>query len=336
MNIVLVGPGMIPIPPPGYGAVEKHVWNLAQALEARGHAVRIVNELVGPTSKDEYRSALRARKRVQAEPYDVLHVHTPGIAAVFSALGPRRFVFTSHSRHWTQAEGLGPRIGFALEKRAIARAREVIALTPQVAAQMSRPSTVIPNGVDVDRYRPRPEARGGRVAVCLGEMARHKEWHVAAEAAKRAGFELRHVGPIRDTRYADEVEALGDGAVKLLGSLAEEDLAQELGRADAMVHPSVSENLPMAVIEGMASGLPIVASDILGSLVRHGENGYLLPTSAETKTRVAKAAEALARIADDPALARRLGEASRARAEADFSWPRVAERVEQVYRRAVA
>src|SRR5581483_10610761 len=79
MRIVQVGAGMIPIPPPDYGAVEKHIWNLTGALQARGHDVRIVNRVFGPTSKDEYRFALWARKEAAREPYDVLHLHTPGV-----------------------------------------------------------------------------------------------------------------------------------------------------------------------------------------------------------------------------------------------------------------
>ncbi len=85
MRIVLVGAGMAPIPPIDYGAVEKHIWNLAQALEKRGHHVRIVNRVFGPSSKDEYRFALWAKKEVTREPWDVLHLHTPGVATIFSA-----------------------------------------------------------------------------------------------------------------------------------------------------------------------------------------------------------------------------------------------------------
>ena len=91
MRIVLVGSGMLPIPPVDYGAVEKHIWNLSQALQKRGHHVRIVNKVVGPHSKDEYRFAFWAKKEVTREPWDILHLHTPGVASIFSALGPRRF-----------------------------------------------------------------------------------------------------------------------------------------------------------------------------------------------------------------------------------------------------
>ncbi|HVM44457.1 MAG TPA: glycosyltransferase family 4 protein, partial [Candidatus Thermoplasmatota archaeon] len=288
MKVVLVGAGMIPIPPPGYGAVEKHIWNLALALEARGHEVRIVNRVFGSTSKDEYRFALWARKEVAREPYDVLHLHTPGVASIFAAAGPRRWVYTTHSRHWAGAKGAGERVGFFLERRAVGAAQEVVAVSRFVAQQIPRATHVVPNGVDVERYAPRPSARTGRLVVGVGEIAEHKQWHVAAEAMRGLDAQLRIVGPIRDVAYARRVEAAG---AQLMGALDEADLTRALGEADVLVHPSVSESFGMAVVEGMSAGLPVVCSDILSFLVTHGEQGFLIPTGGGDEDRVRRARE---------------------------------------------
>lgn len=335
MRIVLTGAGMIPIPPPGYGAVEKHVWNLAKALEARGHAVRIVNRVFGQASKDEYRFALWARREARREPYDVLHVHTPGVATVFRALGPRRFVYTTHSRHWAGAKGAGEKVGFFLERRAVAGAAEAIAVSRFVAQQIDRPTHVVPNGVQVERYAPDPAARAGRVVLGIGEVAEHKKWHVAAMAVRDlpAPVELRLVGPLRDPAYADRVEALGAGRVRLLGPLSEEELLRELARADVLVHPSVSESFGMAVVEGMSAALPVVCSDFLSFLVEHDRQGLLVPTKGEDAARAKLVRERLETLLSDGALRRRLGEAARAKAVAEYSWEGVAEKVEAVYRR---
>lgn len=333
MKVTLVGAGMIPIPPPGYGAVEKHVWNLAKALEARGHEVRIVNKVFGPDSKDEYRFALWARKEVRRAPFDALHLHTPGVATVFRALGPRPFVYTTHSRHWSGTTGLGERIGFFLERQAVARAEQVIAVSRFVAQQLDRPCTVVPNGVQVERYAPDPAGRKGTVVVGLGEITEHKRWHLAAAAIAPLPVELRLIGPIRDPAYADRVEKDGQGRVRLLGALSEAELVAELSRADAMVHPSVSESFGMAVVEGMSAGLPIVCSDFLSFLVEHDREGLLVPTHAPDDERVAILRERLRTLLDDPEARRRMGEAARRKAVADYSWERVAEQVEHVYRR---
>ena len=334
MRIVLLGAGMIPIPPPGYGAVEKHVWNLAQALEKRGHEVSIVNDVFGTDSKDEYRFAFWARKQVARIPHDVVHVHTPGVATIFSAFGPRRFVYTTHSRHWAGASGVGERIGFMLERRAVANAAETIAVSRFVAQQIERPTHVIPNGVDVARYAPAPAARTGRVVLGVGEVAEHKQWHVAAEAVAGLDAQLRLVGPIRDVAYAKRIETLGQGKALLLGALDEADLLKELGAADILVHPSISESFGMAVVEGMSAGLPVVCSDLLSFLVKHGEQGFLIPTSGDQ--RLPKLREHLAALLADATLRARMGASAREAAVTGYSWESVAERVEKVYAKVVA
>lgn len=335
MKVVLVGAGMIPIPPPGYGAVEKHIWNLAQALKARGHEVRIVNKVFGEESKDEYRFAFWARREVAREPYDVLHLHTPGVATIFSAMGPRRFVYTTHSRHWAGAKGAGEKLGFWLERRAVANAAEAIAVSRFVAQQVERTTHVVPNGVDVERYAPLVGARTGHRIVGLGEVAEHKQWHVAAAAVRDLDATLRIVGPIRDIAYAKRVEELGAGRVTLLGALDEAELTRALGESDAMMHPSVSESFGMAVVEGMSSGLPVIASDMLSFLVQHGKEGYLIPTKGTDEERIRRAREHLGALLADPAARARMGAVARESAVRGYSWASVAERVEKVYEKAV-
>lgn len=335
MKIVLVGAGMIPIPPPGYGAVEKHIWNLSQALEARGHSVRIVNRVFGTASKDEYRFALWARSEVTKDTYDVLHLHTPGVAAIFAAMGPRRFVYTTHSRHWAGTKGAGERIGFWLERRAVAQAIETIAVSRFVAEKIDRPTHVVPNGVDVERYAPISAARTGRRIVGLGEVAEHKQWHIAAAAVKDLDAQLRIVGPIRDIAYAKRVEQMGGGKVTLMGALDEPELVRLLGESDMMAHPSVSESFGMAVVEGMSAGLPIVCSDMLSFLVHHGREGYLIPTKGTDDERIRRAHEHISALISDGPVRARMGVVARESAVRGYSWASVAERVEKVYAKAV-
>ncbi len=335
MKVALVGAGMIPIPPPDYGAVEKHVWNLSIALGRLGHEVAIVNKVFGPASRDEYRFARWASRELSRSAFDVVHVHTPGVALVFSLAGPKRFVYTTHSRHWATREGVGERVGFALEKRAVRKAAAAIAVSPFVGAHLAElgvRGTVIPNGVDLDLYKPDRAARKGNRVVGLGEIAPHKRWHLAAEAVRGLPAHLVLVGPIRDPAYASAVESTAPGQVTLLGPVDEKDLARILGEADVQVHPSVSESFGMAVVEGMASGLPVVASDIVGSLVANGENGFVVPVSAPDADRVAAMRKHLDLILADGALRRALGEASRVRA-AEYGWDAIAARVAGVYAR---
>jgi glycosyltransferase involved in cell wall biosynthesis len=118
---------------------------------------------------------------------------------------------------------------------------------------------------------------------------------IAGEGQERAGLE----------RLATELRVRLD----LLGDLGPDRLAEAYASADVFALLSTHEPWGVVVNEAAASGLPLVLSDQVGAaydLLRDGENGFLVPAGD-----VDAAAAALRRLADDPALRRRLGERSR-------------------------
>lgn len=116
------------------------------------------------------------------------------------------------------------------------------------------------------------------------------------------------------------------------GWLAPEEKARLLARASCFVLPSYDEGLPLALLESLASGTPVVASAVGGvpDVVRDGVEALLVPA------RDAHAlAEAIQHVVADPELAARLGEAGRARAAAEFGVDAVAGRMGEVYEEAL-
>ena len=101
--------------------------------------------------------------------------------------------------------------------------------------------------------------------------------------------------------------------VKFLGQ--REDVPALLAAADVLVLPSLYEGLPNVVLEAMRFGKPVVATAAPGTteVVVDGETGLLVPLRTPTAL-----ARAIRTIVDDPALARRLGDAGRARVDAEF------------------
>jgi starch synthase len=99
------------------------------------------------------------------------------------------------------------------------------------------------------------------------------------------------------------------------------------------VSASRGEGLPLALVEAMATGLPVIASRVSGHVdtVTDGETGVLVPVDDPAALAAAAAA-----LLADPARARALGAAGRARARRDFSVDRMAAEVAEVYRRAAA
>jgi glycosyltransferase involved in cell wall biosynthesis len=115
-----------------------------------------------------------------------------------------------------------------------------------------------------------------------------------------------------EPHFARAVAALGP-RLQRLGY--RHDVARLLAAADVFCLPSHFEGLPMSVIEAMLTGLAVVATDIRGprEQVVAGETGLLVPPAT-----IAPLAEALSRLASDPQLRARLGEAGRARALKKF------------------
>lgn len=114
--------------------------------------------------------------------------------------------------------------------------------------------------------------------------------------------------------------------VHLLG--LRDDIERVLAAADVFVQPSLSEGLPLAILEAMAAGRPIVATRVGGvaEAVVHGETGLLIePAAPEELTSVLK--ELLAA----PERLEAMGKAARMRAEAEFSVRAMAERYAEIY-----
>jgi glycosyltransferase involved in cell wall biosynthesis len=179
-------------------------------------------------------------------------------------------------------------------------------------------SIVIPNAVDVAAFRRAHHSPRTPRILTVGRLAFPKTFELLLRALAilepgtfRAA--IAGDGPQRH-QLEDAIAALGlTNAVQLLGTRS--DVVNLLADSDLFVLSSRSECLPMSVIEAMAAGLPVVASAVGGvpELVEHGRTGILVPPDDP-----ALLADAIAQLARDAGLRRRMGEAGRARAEALF------------------
>jgi glycosyltransferase involved in cell wall biosynthesis len=192
-------------------------------------------------------------------------------------------------------------------------------------------------GVDIARYVPTPEPDGTPVVVLVARMLREKGVHELVEAARRlasAGVDARFllVGAPDPGNPAAVPEAQlrhwsDEGVVDWLGHRT--DVPEILAASHIVCLPSYREGLPKTLLEAMAAGRAIVATDVPGcrEAVMDGENGVLVPPR-----QPAALAQALERLIRDPALRRRLGAAGRARAEREFSDARVQRETLALYR----
>jgi colanic acid/amylovoran biosynthesis glycosyltransferase len=121
--------------------------------------------------------------------------------------------------------------------------------------------------------------------------------------------------------------------VNLEGNCSEDRVRALYRETDLFVLPSEAEGIPVVLMEAMAMEIPCVATRIMGipELIRHGEDGWLVPSGDE-----AELARAIAHLMDHPELRERLGRAGRARVIRDYSLATNVERLASVFRRRLA
>ena len=201
----------------------------------------------------------------------------------------------------------------------------------------------IPYGIDLERFRPIPEARE-RLGLSPDTLL---VLHIAAsegsgQFSERKGLRYlvaafqSHVIPRVPgavLAVAGEDSVPNHPWVRPLGKVAQGDLPVWLSAADIFVSATLADNLPYTILEAMGCGRPVIASAIGGvpEQVIDGENGLLVPSRDSDAL-----GEAVAGLLLDPGRRHAYGAASRRRAEALFAMPRFLADYESLFREMVA
>ena len=362
MKIGLVSPYVYPLP----GGVTQHVRYLYENLRLRGHDVRIltsshglqrasegdiirigkgfsmpVNGSVGTITLSP-RFVSQVRDMLEREQFDLLHFHEPFVpflSTIILRLSTSVNIATFHAYG-----GFSPsyEFGSKVMKGEAARLHGRIAVSGAAKHFIDRyfpgEYKVIPNGVDVERFRRVvPIARwqdGTSNLLFVGRFEPRKgllELLKAYRILRKTGCECRLLvvgsGPLgREVRRYIATRRLG--GVELLGRVSDEEKAQLFKTADVYISPATGgESFGIVLLEAMAAGTPIVASDIHGykGVVRRGREALLVPPREPKEI-----AAAVARLLRDDDLRQAMGAAGQARAQ-EFSWERVTAKVDDYY-----
>jgi glycosyltransferase involved in cell wall biosynthesis len=286
--------------------------------------------------------SLAAVRFFRAERPDIVHVHNPTSLhyAVLSKLVSRAaIVVTIHGDQDTHA-----RLGSPLEWRLTSAAvivSHAAGQTLRLPSQAGR-LIVVHNGiqtVDVNEEqranaRIELDARDACVGILVARIDGRKGHGTLLNSLRAlddlgGGLKMWIAGD-GAARAAAEAQAarlgLGDDRVRFLGRRS--DIDRLLEGADFFVLPSDIEGLPLSILEAMAHGLPIIASNVGGvpEIIQDDVNGLLVSAGDETAL-----ASAIRRVATDPELRRRLGSAARARANTTFSLSTMVHKYDEVY-----
>lgn len=287
---------------------------------------------------------------IRRERVDLIHSQGPLVTDVYAALAARiakkPLVIT---RPVVAEDLLVSRtlklVYHALDRFVLASAARVVAVceygAERLRSSLRDPSklVVIYNGIDLERYVQQsgagqaPKETNRFLFGMCAQLVPHKAYgdflaaaRIVCEAIPEARAMIIGDGPLRRSLEEQVVRNGLRGKVAFTGFLV--DVVPALSSLDVVVLTSLREGLPLCVIEAMAIGKPVVATDIAGipELIEDRKNGYLVPTRSPAE--VAKRILALYR---DYAQRRAVGAAAREKAKRRFSIHRMVSEYQELY-----
>ena len=362
LKIGIVSPYGYPHP----GGVNEHVRHSYEAMREMGHDVWIITSKYGRERESEghvirlgtgwampangsvgrvtlgLRFKRQARELLEQHRFDILHFHEPFVPFLSPTVLEASETVNIGTFHafggFSPSYWIGRRFAGRLAEMLHGRIAVSGAARHFISRYFPGEYRIIPNGVDLEAFadaEPYEELRDGTLNILfLGRFEERKGLIHLLKGYHR--LRKRHVdarllvigdGPKR-REYRRFVGLRGIRDVEWLGRVSDEDKVRYFASADIYCAPNTGqESFGIVLLEAMAAGVPIVASDIHGfkRVVERNVQGILV----EPRNPRAIAA-ALYRLATDADLRHEMGEAGRRRAP-EFSWDRVTERIVDFY-----
>lgn len=358
MRIAMIGQkGM----PATFGGVEHHTQELGSRLAARGHEVvvytrpsysdpnltshmgmRLKSIASIPTKHlDAITHSLMCSIDSRTEPFDIVHYHAigPCLTAPFARKRGRKLVATVHGQDWRRAKW-NPAATLALrvaEQMALRVPDATISVSKSLASVYGelgwRTPHYIPNGVSVCEDDDLDFVAGlgvtpGQYVVYVGRLVPEKGAHYLIEAWRRLNTsrKLVIVGDSSFTDgYTESLKKAPDNVI-FTGYLYGTQLASVFRHAGLFVLPSDLEGLPIVLMESLALGTPVLASDIAPNReVLHDQGEYFRAGDVDDLTT--RLGELLPRMDDLNTATLML----RSRIIAEYDWERIVDETELLY-----
>lgn len=336
-------------------------------LFADQHLIRPLSAttIVGPIEMMKFLQKARTWTRRNIHQFDVFH----GLAAFHITLAPAMqaqrlgvpaaIFIASHNLEFTDKPGLRRILGLPRRRRAMIReVAAVIAMSQPIFDELrsigvqEKRIARIPMGVDMSRFRPaesnehRSSLRarlgwGDRFTMAfVGGLTERKRPHLFIEALailRRHGLDAQvaFIGPVHDAPYVESIKQRSDElriSDRVIWHGFSADISELLRACDCFALPSSNEGMPAAMVEAMASGLPVIATPISGAtdLIDEGRTGYFIEPTAEDFARVWRD------YIEDPQRVALHGAAARERVQRRFSREVVLDAYERMFRRIMS
>jgi len=353
--------------PPYLGGAGTVAFHQADGLARRGHDVEVFTarypgdpppsattvHRLEPVWRTGNAPVLPALARLRG--FDAVHVHHPFIFGTELLLVGRvrerpplvvgyhnQLIGTGRRRApFAGWEGTWGRLVLRAARRVLVVSHAHAATVPNLARLDPGKLTELPNGVDLDAFRPGKDAAGVRTRLGIPSDVIVVAFVAALDRAhwlKRPDLALAALASARDPRlhllvvgggeWLEPLRAQAGARTTFVGPRGHAELPDLLRASDVLLVTSERESFGIVLIEGMACGLPTVSTDPPGvrAVVAEGTTGLLAPVGD-----AAALGAALDRLAAAPEERRALGTAGRARCEREYGWERIVDRLEGVY-----
>jgi glycosyltransferase involved in cell wall biosynthesis len=265
MRIALIGPGIMPIPPNNWGAVEILIWDQYQYLQEKGHEVTIINT-----------PDLRAvAHHINTTDYDFVHLHYDDHAVVLTRLINKPFCTTTHygyiKEHYPSYGHWRPIFDGVLNSRGI------ISLSPEITslfkdAGYNKFIRTLRNGARTKEFVYTEDP--SKSALCLGKVEpRKRQTDLSNICSGKCNVDF--VGPVIDNNFKE------NSTCKYAGIWTKPDLYANMSEYKCLVLLSDGEAAPLVVPEALSAGLSLVVSETAaGNLDRSMPFIHVLPNGA--------------------------------------------------------
>ena len=354
LRIGIVSPYSLTVP----GGVQQQVLGLARSLRAKGHEVRVlgpcdgpppdafvtplgnslptaVNGSIAPLAPDAS-AALRTIRALNDEAFDVVHVHEPlvpgpSLTALLVKMAP--VVATFHSAGESAAYRT-----FSRQLKWVASRIDIRVAVSKDAVELAQryiggDYEILFNGIELGDYSSPSTTPRENAVFFIGRHEERKGLSILLEAVSKLPPDVR-VWIASDGPQTAELKTrfASDSRIEWLGRISDSEKISRMSRASVFCAPSLhGESFGVVLLEAMAAGTPVVASNLDGyrNVATDDETALLVETG-----NVAGLASALARVLVDPRLAARLTANGREHAQR-FSMDALADRYIEMYERAL-
>lgn len=359
MKIAMLGTKGIPAT---WGGIERHVEEISTRLAKMGHDVTVycrpnytttdkklykgVHLKKLPTipskSLDAIVHTLISTLHLMQDDYDIVHYHAigPATLAILSRMAGKNTVVTVHGLDWQREKWGKPaklylKIG---ERASVWFPYQTITVSKYLKGYLEekyeRPVTYIPSAVTDPVFLPPNEIRkygiGERDYILfVARLVPEKGCHFLLEAYESLNPDMKLIvagGSSHSDDYVAELQKHASDKIIFTGYVFGDELHELYSNAYCYVHPSTIEGLPVTLLEAVAYGNCVIASDIPANTEVVEDTGVIFESQNIDGLR-----EALKKVLADPALAEQLGRKAKAHGVEEYNYDRVTERTLALY-----